>query len=53
MREHELHFPSEKNAFSFSRGKISACSRRVARAIPDRRRGDPAADGPKIILQNS
>jgi hypothetical protein len=52
-REHELHFPSEKNAFLFSRGKISAPSRRVERARRARRRADPAGDIRKLFLQNS
>jgi len=53
MRAHELHFPSEKNAFLFSRGKISARSPGVARAARSRRRAVRAADTGKIILQNS
>jgi hypothetical protein len=48
-----LHFLAEKNAFLFSRGKNSAPPRRVDRARPSRRRGDPADDTPKIFLQNS
>jgi len=52
MRAHELHFPSEKNAFLFSRGKISARSRRVDRVRRVGRRDLAAAVGPKIFLQN-
>jgi hypothetical protein len=52
-REHELHFPSEKNAFLFSRGKISASSRRVDHARRQRRRVDPADATGKLFLQNS
>jgi hypothetical protein len=52
MRAHELHFLSEKTRFHFSRGRISASSRRAdgaARSLP---RADRAAAEPKICLQN-
>jgi len=52
-RERELHFPSEKNAFSFSRGKNSAFSRRADRVLRALRRGAPAAADRKLFLQNS
>jgi len=53
MREHELHFLPEKNAFLFSRGKNSASSRRVERGQLRLRRADPAAVIRKLFLQNS
>jgi hypothetical protein len=52
-REREMHFPSEKNAFSFSRGKNSAFSRRVERVLRALRRGDLAVAEPELFLQNS
>jgi hypothetical protein len=52
-REHELHFPSKKNPFLFSRGKISASSRRVERARRSPRHAVPGGDTRKIFLQNS
>jgi hypothetical protein len=48
-----LHFLAEKNAFLFSRGKNSASSRRVDRALRSCRGADPAAVTPKLFLQNS
>jgi hypothetical protein len=52
-REHESHFLPEKNAFSFSRGNFFAFPRRADRAARALLRAVPAADDPKIFLQNS
>jgi hypothetical protein len=51
MRTHDVQFPSEKNAFLFSRGKNSARSRRAARSLIAHRGADPAAAARKIFLQ--
>jgi hypothetical protein len=47
-----VHFPSEKNAFLFLRGNISARSRRVGRDFRVGRRDPPGGADPKIFLQN-